>query len=332
MDPHSPPPPQGVKSESPQPEPARTGIEDVAPSPQGRQVARRYPKPPPFLKRLVLLVLKPEAWAAAAQYPFWVTLLPLLLALSIASAAVAVGGTARLLTQLDTFAQFYDSHYPTLHINSDGKLSVEGAATQPVDFSSADAPFLIDTTGKTNFDLVKGNDAVLITDHLIYQRFQGANLPPGSISERLPWAWFIPEKGQTTTIDTSHIQTFMAEYRPQIMMGAGFLIGFMKFIGEFLWVAITLFFIRPMIMVGAAMGKQSLVMPKRAAYRIGAALLVPVVLFGGIMQGLGYSAGSVVGEENGLIFWCFASGALAVWAGVMAKKMYAPKARGPRAM
>jgi len=333
MDSHSPPPPlpPGVKSESSAKESSPNGVAVAPSSPRGGQIARRYPKPPPFLQRFVLLLLKPEAWAGAAQYPFWVTLFPLLLALLIAATAVGVGGSGRLLTLLDGLAQSYDKHYPVMHLNNDGILSVDPAATQPVDFGSTDAPLLIDTTGKTNFDLIKGDNATLITDHLVYQRFKGATLPPGAIGERYPWALFIPEKGQTTTIDTSHLLAFIAEHRTTLKIVAAVIIGAIKFVGELLWVAITLFLVRPMIMVGAAYGKRPLIMPHRAAYRIGAALLVPVVVFGGIMQGLGYSAESIVGEQNAIIFWCFAAGALAVWSGVMARKMYGPKERGPRA-
>lgn len=305
------------------PESRRTGSIAV---PQTQRTVRRYPKPPALLKRFLLLLLKPEAWPAAAQYPFWVTLMPLVLSVVLAAAAVGVGGSAQFMKRLDYFAKSYDQKYPAMQLNGDGVLSLPSSATQPFDFSQNGNPFVVDTTGKTSFDAVKGDTATLITDRNVYVRVLGNELSPQPIAEVPPYSLFVPAKGEVNTFDSAHIRNWTAANRTAVAWGAGLLAFVLKGMGESLWILVTLFLVHPVVMVGAAVGEKPLALPKRAAYRIVAALLVPVVLFGGVMQGAGYSADSVVGSERAFIFWFFATAAVAFWAGKMAKRMYNPKA------
>jgi uncharacterized membrane protein len=98
-----------------------------------------------------------------------------------------------------------------------------------------------------------------------------------------------------------------------------------KIFTESLWVAAMMFLIFPAVTIGAAVGSPRLFIPRRAAYRIAAAVLVPLILLSDLTTSAGFSVAGVVGGENSLIFWFFAAGALAFWAGHMAKAMFVPK-------
>ena len=164
----------------------------------------------------------------------------------------------------------------------------------------------------------------------------GKDFPPQPFADSylyaipVPGSVFLPAKGETTVIDGSHIQGWVDAHRVPLGAGVATVAFIMKFLAEALWITVMLFLLRPAIMVGAAMGERRLIMPKRAVYRIGAALLVPVVVFAGAMQAAGYSAASMVGGENSLILWYFACAALALWAGRLAQQMYLPKPQRPR--
>jgi hypothetical protein len=290
---------------------------------------RAYPKPPAFFPRFVLLLLKPESWPAAAQYPFWVTLLPLIFAVVIASAAVAYSARAKFFEFAQGFASTYDKHYPALQVNSEGEVHA-GATTQPFDLHLNETPFIVDPAGKTSFESVKGDYATLISNGKVYQRVMGMDLSPQPITSVLPYCLLVPPKGETRVIDGAHISAGLAEYRTGLEILVMVTTFAIKALAETIWIVVMLFLLRPAIMVGAMMGEKRLIMPKRALYRIAAALLVPVVMFAGITQAAGYSAASVVGAQNALILWYFACALMAVWAGHMAQQMYTPKTRRPR--
>jgi len=307
--------------------------------PTARRLGRTYPKPPAFLPRFVMLLLKPESWAAAAQYPFWVTLLPLVLAVVIASGAVAMSMKSRFFGFVESFTKEYDKHYPVLQVNSDGEVTAAKGAVQPFDFDFNGTPFVVDTTGKTSFEAVKGDTATLITKDKVYQRVMGQALPEQNLRDAylysvpMPGSVFVPSKGEAeTVIDGAHIAGWVAEHRTALGTAVVIAAFLAKFLAESIWVAVMAFLLRPTIMIGAAIGERRLVMPKRALYRIAAALLVPVVVFAGVMQAFGYSMGALVGPENGLILWYFACAAMGLWAGHLAQQMYMPpKSQGPRA-
>src|SRR3569832_2140118 len=89
---------------------------------------RRFPRPPAFIPRFLMLCFRPDSWAEAARYPTYITLLPLILASIIGAVAIAAGETSQMVRSLETFAADYDAkhHYPPLEINSAGILSAKG--------------------------------------------------------------------------------------------------------------------------------------------------------------------------------------------------------------
>ncbi len=68
-----------------------------------------------------------------------------------------------------------------------------------------------------------------------------------------------------------------------------------------------------------------LILPRRASYRVAAAVLVPLVMFDGILHAVGHPVNSLLGVEWTSLFWFVAAAGLAVWAGIMARVMYTPK-------
>ncbi len=285
--------------------------------------SRPYPKPPAILKRLILLCLKPEAWPAAARYPLWVTLVPLFLAILIAAGVVGTVAAMNVMRGLHSFAQSYDARYPQLDLNSDGLLSVKDPARQPVEFLFGDERIVVDTTGKTSFDSIKDPSAALVNSHEILLRFNGYDSDPREIKAAIPL--LVPEKGGVTHINGTTLQQLVRDRRPELVASFAIVLVLMKLLTETLWVAITMFLIFPAVSIGAAVGRTRLFIPKRAAYRIAAAVLVPIVLFSAFTSAAGYSVSAVVGGENSILFWFFSAAALAFWGGYMAKGMFVPK-------
>ncbi len=141
-----------------------------------------YPKPPRLFTRFLFLCLKPEAWAAAARYPFRVTLLPSFSSPFFTSAAVVNRvsvSCSRIISALVGFAKTYDAIYPNMEINSDGILSVADHTRLPINVNIADGHIIVDTTGKTAFDAIKDSTVIQV----IHDRFQffrrqsGVDLP-----------------------------------------------------------------------------------------------------------------------------------------------------------
>src|SRR4051812_46779261 len=131
---------------------------------------RRYPRPPGFIPRFVMLCLRPESWAEAARYPTYITLIPLVLAIVIGAVVISVGETTRLVHSLETFAGNYETknHYPALELNSDGVLSAKGELNSPIRITLPTTPVaitvLIDPTHKTTPDTLKMPDTIFVTD------------------------------------------------------------------------------------------------------------------------------------------------------------------------
>src|SRR4051812_9369685 len=121
---------------------------------------RRYPRPPGFIPRFVMLCLRPESWAEAARYPTYITLVPLVLAIVIGCVAMATGQTVRQMEHLRAFAAGYDARYPALEMHSDGSLTVMGTLKGPIRVPALWGEVLVDPTGSTESELVKSPNTV----------------------------------------------------------------------------------------------------------------------------------------------------------------------------
>ena len=290
---------------------------------------RSYPKPPALFKRFLLLCLKPEAWPAAAKYPLWVTLMPLVLAIVIGAGIFAAAMSHDRMKDFETFAASYDAHYPEIDLDSEGVVSVKDAARQPLEFGNADSRVIVDTSGKTSLETIKDSNVMLITSRQIFRRYGDHDFDPITIKESA--ARLLPEKGSSIQMNGTTLQGFLTENHAEMFSTVAALTFGVKLVTESLWAAMTMFLIFPAVTIGAAVGLPRLFIPRRAAYRIAAAVLIPLILLSDITSAAGYSVASVVGGQNSMIFWFFSAAALAFWAGHMAKAMFVPKAARRRA-
>ncbi|HVS73433.1 MAG TPA: hypothetical protein VHQ47_19570 [Phycisphaerae bacterium] len=270
--------------------------------------------------RLANLCLRPESWAEAARYPFWVTLIALIVALLIGSAATAVGMSRNFVHGLAQVGQVYDSRYSPMTMSSDGVLSPIGKWKGPI--TLFDGAVVIDPTGHTTMDSASAPE-ILINAHEVQERMPGSPMVV-PISKAPLIADLVPPAGQIKRIDGAAIRTLVAQRRMSLLL-LGWMAGFItKLLGETLWALITIFLISPMVSIGAAVGGRRLLIPRRVAHRIAAAVVVPLIVFGGIMQGCGYPLGEAIGIEPAMIAWFLAASAMAAWAGVLARRMYMP--------
>ncbi|HVX86256.1 MAG TPA: hypothetical protein VH253_15845 [Phycisphaerae bacterium] len=293
--------------------------ERTGPSGAARPVGRRYPKPAVLPVRLVNLCLRPESWAEAARYPFWVTLVTLIAALIIGAAATAVGISRSFVQSLVEVGQVYDARYSPMDMSGAGVLSPVGAWKGPVTlFNGA---VVVDPTGHTTMDS-SAAPQILINSHEMIERMPGTPTMPLTKAPLIKD--FVPPAGQVKRIDGAAIQALVAQRRGVLLFtlwAAGFI---SKLVGETLWATITIFLISPMVSIGAAVGGRRLLIPRRVAHRIAGAVVVPLIVFGGVMQGCGYPLSDAIGLEPALIVWFLAASAMAAWAGVLARRMYMP--------
>jgi hypothetical protein len=97
-----------------------------------------------------------------------------------------------------------------------------------------------------------------------------------------------------------------------------------------MWAILMMLLICPLVLLGAAGPKigegpdRRLILPRRAAYRMSAAVLVPLIVFGGALHAMGKPVVALLGFEAATLFWFFSAAALALWTGFLAKRLYAP--------
>ena len=219
----------------------------------------------------------------------------------------------------------------------------------PIRFESAsstgagDFMVLVDPTGKTVPESVKSS-AIFVTDKEILTMPAGGDGPVGhmplSSLYKPPLSMFIdaPPPGTTKIVDGATIQAFLDKKGAGIGVFIGILMTLMLTISNALWAAFMMFLVSPLIMLAAAGGIKAgdgpdrrLLLPRRAAYRMAAALLVPLLILGAGLQAAGHPVMLLLGPQGGTIFWFFAVSALGIWTGIMARKMYGPKEKPRRA-
>ncbi|MCL2648204.1 MAG: DUF1189 domain-containing protein [Phycisphaerales bacterium] len=298
---------------------APTRVGEVVGAAGGGGDVRKYPKPPTLWRRILAHSVIPESWPLAARYPTRYTFIALLVAILIAGAVAGLGDGLRFANEILAIAARYQAAYPEvpLVITPEGELKATPAFKEPIQFSFPNSRIVIDPTGKTHPESIKTPTILLTNKEAIICRGNGEEM-------RLP-QWLklppSPEDKQDLPITGQSIRTLSTG------MGTltGLMIGLTLAIGNVIWAAVTMFLLCPLLIVVASAGDRGLLMPRRVAYRMIAALMVPLVLFSGIMHAAGYSILSTLGGlDPALLFWFFTTAALAVWTGFMAKKIYAP--------
>ncbi len=298
------------------------------------RAGRKYPRPPGFLRRLVMLCLRPETWAEMARYPTHVTLLPLIAVIVLGAVGATAGQTVRQIEHLRHFAATYDQYYPAMELSSDGILRVKGELKTPVRVPAMWGAVLVDPTGQTKAEACEWDRTLAVVtdkyvvrmnalqDKLTYLPIAELGAPPYGLIK-------LPEQGQVKEINGAAIGEFLSNKMPVVIFGA-ILWAFMQGVGEAAWVLAMIFVLCPMIMVVAAgrggeARRPALILPRRAAFRMAAGFMVPLVVVSAVLRGVGRPISEALGWEGAMLFWFGASGALAVWTGVMARGMYGGK-------
>jgi hypothetical protein len=275
-----------------------------------------------------MLLLRPETWAEAARYPTRITLVPLLLVIFIASLAVGIGISYRQYQSYQQFAASYDARYPALELASDGSLKVAGNAAlpEPIRFQTV----VVDPTGKTSAATIKTPFTFLITDHqLLFVNFFSEGVNYQENLSNIPN--LVPPAGQVKRIDGAMLSAYVRSHVPSLLVFPVIAFSVARFIGEILWCALIMFLICPLVVLATAGMRvnadgpdRRLLIPRRAAYRISAAVLVPIIAVDGALWAVNHPASGLLGGEGANLFWFFSAAALAVWSGFIARRMYAP--------
>lgn len=351
MDPHQPSSPDTPPTPPTGPgQPARPTGKSVHPrSPQPAE-APRYPKPPALPVRLLMLIFRPESWAEAARYQSKYTVVPLALAIVLACLGIGVSESARALGAMRQFAANYDRHYPPLEFTSAGTLRATGELKEPIRFQSQNgATVLIDPTGKTAPESIKAGPTFFVTDKDIWAISTTDALPTrvGSLTQFTPLVEFpAPAASAMTattapavttapaplavTINGTTMNQFLAEESGGLVVFWTMVHAFGYGVANALWAVLMMLLICPLVLLGAAGPKigegpdRRLILPRRAAYRMSAAVLIPLIVFGGVLHALGKPVMNLLGFEGSTLFWFFAAAGLALWTGVLAKRLFTP--------
>jgi hypothetical protein len=308
---------------------------------------RRYPKPPAFIPRFIMLCLRPETWAEVARYPTRFTVIPLVVAVILAGAVVGFSESAGLLSNLQSFAASYDARYPALELTSDGVLHARADLSSPVRFENSSGTgagaVLIDPTGKTVPESIKSN-VIFVTDKEILFIMADGEKPISRMPLSKIFKWPLsavftpPSAGQPAIINGSTMKAFLDDKGASRAALLGFCLTLLLSVGNALWAAFMMFLVSPLIMLAAAGGIKAgdgpdrrLLLPRRAVYRMAGAILVPLLMLGAGLQATGHPVMLLLGPQGGTLFWFFSTSALALWTGVMARKMYGPKEKPRRA-
>jgi len=264
---------------------------------------------------IALLCLKPAQWAEAARYPFRITLWPLLLAIVLAAALVGTGVAWRVMPIAHSFAAGYDAKFAPMLL-ANGKLTSKDTHGKPFPRLTIDGwPVVVDLTGKTAIETLGVDRAVLIDATQISVRGDSA-------VKRMPLApvWELQ-------VDSAGLTSFLDHYGPLVALTIGSAIAGASILRNVLWAATMILLLAPLVSLGAA---QRLRIPRQVAYRIAAAVLVPLVLLDGLLELLDRTPTQLVGQEWALLIWTLGAAALAVWAGALAGMIFRKPASAAR--
>jgi hypothetical protein len=275
------------------------------------------------------MCLVPESWAEAGRYPFHVTLWPLILAVVICAGLVGIGQGRLWMGRLRAFAGVYDARYAPLQISSAGVLSWAGPVKQPINLANDLQTVVVDPTDKTKLDDVKTLYACLVTSKNVQIRYgpiEGVTMPITELAgDELPAA------GKTGLINGTNMKEYLDQHEAAYLFTILLLVGGTKILSGGMWCALMIFSIWPLAVIAARTGEGELVIPRRAAVRFAAAVLVPLLMLEGVLEAVGYPVAGTMGVEGAWMFWFVAGGVMSFWAGKMAKGMYGPKVKGKRA-
>jgi hypothetical protein len=318
--------PPNPASDPPPPPPPGSG-----PGAEQRQVVP--PRPPPLPLRIVLLIVQPEQWAHAALYRYSATFWPLLWVLVITSTIVALATGSRILDSCRTFARSYDHRYQPMLLKN-GELSViPQKGLKPLSINGKFARLMVrpqaqgsytNTSRRWVFVITHG--AVVLTGSWFSKPIVWPLLPLQESMAKANGAAIKRVAGQPrdvppVRIDSATLEKFLQTYRPALLTWFAILGGAIIDLRQAFWCLLMIVLTGPLVMIL----NRNLGMPLRVAYRIGTAVLAPVLALQClliVLRVLPLESQSTLVET--VLF--FSPVLLAVWAGVLANRMFHPRA------
>ncbi|HTV48736.1 MAG TPA: DUF1189 family protein [Phycisphaerae bacterium] len=259
------------------------------------------PRAPFLLKRIFLLIVDPEWWAKSAMYPysatfwalFWVTVLT-----SIILAMTLLFPVANnFVSMARDFAVSYDHNYPPMLLDN-GKLSFTGPRAKPgqfIELTGENAQLVIDPSGQAkisppdgdlmmNVDVTQSN---IVVHSPLYQQPQIISL--ADIQGRLAVILNLPANAAPSANQTPPVTLDSTSLTRIVnIMGLVFLfltvcLGWLLlFLQQAIWSVLMIILVAPItVMVCRGLG-----MPLRVAYRIGTAVMVPVLVVSCFLESL----------------------------------------------
>ncbi len=315
--------------------PPSHGNEAPSPPDQGTAPVPVEPRPPAFWRRTFRLMLFPEQWAEAARYRYAATFWPVFWLLIVTSVVVAVTTGQQLLQQCGAFAKSYDRLYQPmqlqrgtltvlpakgrqlLKLTSRGRELVVRPTVQTVARDTSRPQMVVLTkhdlilTGSATLPFVKNPlEVPLLTIQAVLAQANGAKIPSGPLR---------PAEVPAVRIDSTSLGN-LVRYMTVPTLGAfAILGGAINALQQAIWAALMVVLGGPLVMIlNTRLG-----MPLRVAYRIATAVLAPILALKCLLLALGI----IPPESKSLVtIWLlsFSPLALAMWAGVLASRLYRP--------
>jgi len=302
----------------------------------------------------MLLCLRPEQWPEQARYPFKATFLPLLAVILLSSLLTGISSGLSAMAGFRQFAANYDKYYvPMLLANDQLSLAspplVSPSSSPPSATTATSAPatapstplrnmvrlklndlqFIIDPTGTVSRESLEDTNFLYIGSQQIIQNLGPFHMESSikdfretsasnPAEKTLFHLFFPPIFSQPWRLDTPNLQKLIRDHGSPITNTIITLNTCAALLRNLLWSLAMIFFATPFVNMGCL----QLRMPRRIAYRITAAVLVPLVLLDGLMDILNAAPRNILGGEYTLWLWLIATSILALWAGIMANRMY----------
>jgi hypothetical protein len=292
---------------------------------------------PPVFGHTLALCLRPEAWAAAGRYKLRTLLLPVLVALLLATATSAVMASRQAAASLQAFAATYDAHYPAMVWQNDhlawappaaapaaaptaattAAAAAPGAVpTQPVPIHVSQATIILDPNDQTTLAALD-DPAIVIGSRQIHIRTPLAHrtLPVSALVNRLG---LIPAGQTTARIDSASLTAANARIGSVLAITTGTLTGIAEFLGNALWVLCMVLVMAPVVQLGVP----GFAMPRRIAFRVALAVTVPLLIASALLTVLGLTPRAIFGSDVATLVWAGAAAACCFWAGLLATRVF----------
>jgi hypothetical protein len=302
-----------------------------------------------MLARIALLCVRPEYWPQAARFPLSATLWPVVLVGVVMSALVSLSAMRSVMQTYNAFAASYDGQFFPMQV-SGGKLS-RLATTQPAGAPALVAPtftlrnipywsgrlaqmkptqVIFDPDKNVRLDVVDGQAMIHITDTEMIWTTPGSDFYSDSGDAgvaRAPLAPLLaPLLADQDVIINGQTLQHATQKKSEIAI-AVFLTTFIcHCLSSLLWAFLMGVLMIPVVLFSAA----RLAMPRHVAFRIGLAVTVPLLVVGGILEATGALAQTSVPADLLPIFWCLCAAGMALWSGILANRIYAPRRRAPK--